>query len=186
MSFFVYVLSSTKGSTYVGATVDLDHRLRQHNNEIKGGARATTSKVKQGETWTRICHIRGFPDWRAALQFEWRLKQLSRKLSSPPHMKPVERRIKALIQLLSLERPTSKSIPFSEWTSKPEPVFETLEADELFTKHSHSSIILSFLSKNATIENDSTREKEPVSLYCNQVDVPISHLPLDAPDRPSL
>ena len=153
MSFFVYVLSSTKGSTYVGATVDLNHRLRQHNNEIKGGARATTSKVKQGETWTRICHIRGFPDWKAALQFEWRLKQLSRKLSQ---LKPVERRIKALIQLLSLERPTSKSIPFSEWTSKPEPVFETLEANELFTKHSHSTV--SSLSKNAM--NDSTREKE--------------------------
>lgn len=177
MSFFVYVLSSTKGSTYVGATVDLNHRLRQHNHEIKGGARATTSKVKQGETWTRICHIRGFPDWKAALQFEWRLKQLSRKLS--PHIKPIERRIKALIQLLSLERSTTKSIPFSEWSSNPEPIFETQEAVELFAKYSYS-IVFSFLSKNATIENDSMREKEPVCLPVNQLDVSISHLPPDA------
>jgi len=55
----------------VGATVDLDHRLRQHNKEIKGGAHATTMKVNQGHSWKRICYIKGFPDWTAALQFEW-------------------------------------------------------------------------------------------------------------------
>ena len=35
---YVYLLVSTKGNTYVGATVDLNRRLRQHNKEIKGGA----------------------------------------------------------------------------------------------------------------------------------------------------
>jgi len=34
--FYVYLLQSTLGSTYVGATINLDHRLRQHNKEIKG------------------------------------------------------------------------------------------------------------------------------------------------------
>ena len=38
---YVYLLVSTKGNTYVGATVDLNRRLRQHNKEIKGGAHAT-------------------------------------------------------------------------------------------------------------------------------------------------
>ena len=37
MGFFVYLLLSSDDSTYVGATVDLDRRLRQHNKEIKGG-----------------------------------------------------------------------------------------------------------------------------------------------------
>jgi len=115
--FFVYLLVSTKGNTYVGATVDLERRLRQHNNEIKGGARATTTKVKSGEAWTRHCYVSGFPDWSSALQFEWRWKQLSRKL--PIQMVPLERRMKALEQLLSLERSTSKAIPFSEWPSTP-------------------------------------------------------------------
>jgi predicted GIY-YIG superfamily endonuclease len=32
---YVYLLYSDN-STYVGATVDLDRRLRQHNKEIKG------------------------------------------------------------------------------------------------------------------------------------------------------
>jgi len=116
--FFVYLLESTNGSTYVGASVDVDRRLRQHNKEISGGAHATGIKVKKGETWSRICYVSGFPTWPTALQFEWRWKQLSRKL--PQHMKPVERRLDALKQLLELERPTSKAIAYSEWDTFPE------------------------------------------------------------------
>ena len=83
MSYFVYLLFANASSgqqTYVGATVDLDHRLRQHNKEIKGGAHATGSKVAKGESWRRHCYVSGFPNWQAALQFEWRWKQISRKL----------------------------------------------------------------------------------------------------------
>jgi predicted GIY-YIG superfamily endonuclease len=57
MPFFVYLLLSSDNSTYVGATVDLERRLRQHNSEIKGGAVATTTKVNKGETWIRACHV---------------------------------------------------------------------------------------------------------------------------------
>jgi structure-specific endonuclease subunit SLX1 len=115
--FFVYLLECTDGSTYVGATVDLDHRLRQHNKEIKGGAHATSAKVGKGETWRRVCHVAGFPDWSAALQFEWRWKQISRKL--PSRMNPLERRKQALTTLLALERPTSKALAYSEWSNPP-------------------------------------------------------------------
>jgi hypothetical protein len=66
MSFFVYLLECTDKSTYVGATVDLDHRLRQHNKELAGGAHVTSTKVIQGNAWERVCHITGFPDWRWA------------------------------------------------------------------------------------------------------------------------
>ena len=79
-NFFVYLLESTNHNTYVGATVNLDHRLRQHNGEIKGGAVATTRKVKKGETWTRVCHVEGFPTWSEALKFEWAWKFYSRIL----------------------------------------------------------------------------------------------------------
>lgn len=131
--WFVYLLESSNKSTYVGATVDLDHRLRQHNCEIKGGAVATSSKVNAGEVWTRACHVSGFPSWPAALQFEWRWKQLSRKF--PAKMFPLERRIKALIQLLKLDKPTSKSVPYSEWTTKPEVIFEIDDALNLYKKY---------------------------------------------------
>lgn len=115
-AFFVYLLQSDSGATYVGATVDLDHRLRQHNKEIKGGAHATSAKVEKGEVWTRACHVRGFPDWSAALQFEWRWKQISRKY--PQRMNPLERRILALRDLLALDKPTTKAVLYSEWTNE--------------------------------------------------------------------
>jgi len=123
---YVYLLVSTNGNTYVGATVDLERRLRQHNKEIKGGAHATGAKVAKGEVWTRAAHVSGFPTWQAALQFEWRWKQLSRKLSIK--MNPLERRIDALKTLIDLPQSTSKAIPYSEWPAPPQVHLETDEA----------------------------------------------------------
>jgi structure-specific endonuclease subunit SLX1 len=128
---FVYLLVSTNGNTYVGATINLNRRLRQHNKEIKGGARATCIKVSQGETWRRAAHVSGFPDWKAALQFEWRWKHLSQKY--PLKMNPLKRRIQALKDLLALEQSTSKAIPYSDWPSPPEVHCEIDEAEQLFT-----------------------------------------------------
>jgi len=132
-AFFVYLLVSTSGNTYVGATVDLQRRLRQHNKELVGGAHATGVKVSQGESWTRAAHVTGFPDWQAALQFEWRWKHLSRKY--PAKMNPLERRMKALQDLLALDRPTSKAKSYSEWSAPPKVHLETNESmgfDALF------------------------------------------------------
>ena len=130
MSFFVYLLESTNKATYVGATVDLDRRLRQHNKEIKGGAFATSAKVNKGEHWERICYIEGFPDWSAALQFEWAFKFYSRKLSQK--MYPLERRMRGLKTLLALERPTSKALAYSEWSQPPNIIWESEEAKTIY------------------------------------------------------
>ena len=128
---FVYLLLSSDNATYVGATIDLERRLRQHNKEIKGGAFATGAKVNKGETWIRACHVEGFPDWQAALQFEWRWKHLSRQLSNK--LKPIERRMKALEQLLALERPTTNAKAYSEWEKPPNVIIECEEAKMYFT-----------------------------------------------------
>ena len=130
MSFFVYLLLSSDSSTYVGATVDLDRRLRQHNKEIKGGAFITGAKVLKGETWIRACHVEGFPDWQAALQFEWRWKQLSRKIKVK--CCPLEKRMTALKQLINLERPTTKAKAYSEWLTPLEVVLEDDEARKYY------------------------------------------------------
>lgn len=127
---YVYLLLSSDNATYVGATVDLERRLRQHNKEIKGGAHATGSKVEKGENWVRACHVSGFPDWSSALQFEWRWKQISRKL--PQKMYPLERRMIALKQLLALERPTSKAMAYTEWPSPPQINIEIEEAHKFY------------------------------------------------------
>lgn len=127
---YVYLLVCNDNSTYVGATMDLDRRLRQHNKEITGGAHATSIKVGKGHSWTRACHVAGFPDWQAALQFEWRWKQLNRKL--PTKMFPLERRMTALKQLLALERPTSKAIAYSEWPAPPQVMIECDDAEKYY------------------------------------------------------
>jgi predicted GIY-YIG superfamily endonuclease len=116
---YVYCLVSTDGSTYIGATVNLERRLRQHNKELVGGAQITSRKVNKGQSWTCYCYVEGFPNWQACLQFEWRWKQLSRKLSLPP----LEKRKSALSTLLSLERSTTKAIPYAEWPTPPKVIY---------------------------------------------------------------
>jgi structure-specific endonuclease subunit SLX1 len=130
--FFVYLLISTDDSTYVGATMDLDKRLRQHNKEIVGGAHYTGQKIANGEIWLRAAHVEGFPSWQAALQFEWRWKQLSRKIAGKHN--PLMKRMMALKQLLALDRPTSKALPYNEWPSPPHVELETQEALEIYNR----------------------------------------------------
>jgi structure-specific endonuclease subunit SLX1 len=113
--WFVYLLVSTDGSTYVGATVNVDRRLRQHNGLLKGGAKATSRKPN---AWRRHCFVQGFPDNHAALSFEWRWKRLSQK-KEYKHLKPLERRLEALQELLRLDRPTSTAVPYALY---PEPL----------------------------------------------------------------
>ena len=116
--FFVYLLeSSCKRATYVGATVNLERRLRQHTQELAGGAHATGARVARGQTWGRACHVTGFPTWQSALQFEWRFKQLTRREPSHPNQTPLERRKSALQKLVNLTQSTSKAVPFAEWPS---------------------------------------------------------------------
>jgi len=44
---------------------------------------------------------------------------------------PLERRLKALKQLLELERPTSKAMAYSEWEAPPKVHYETEEANNI-------------------------------------------------------
>ena len=129
---FVYLLMSSNGSTYIGATVNLNRRLDQHNKLLKGGAKATGNRVENGEMWVRMCHVKNFPDWQSALQFEWRWKQLSRKIYNKDK-NPLKRRVEALKILLSLERSTTKAKLFCDWEHFPEVVTEDEEFRECWT-----------------------------------------------------
>ena len=124
MPFFVYFIQSTNGSTYIGATIDLDKRIKQHNKELKGGATATSIKVSRGEVWSYVCYVENFPSWNEALKFEWRWKQISRQIQKiKPTQKPIERRQEALEKLLKLDKPTSKAELYSSWEIKPNIVY---------------------------------------------------------------
>lgn len=72
-----YLLKSTIGdSTYNGYTNDLTHRLRQHNGELVGGAKATTRLLRAGGTWEVIAVITGDDafTYKRALSLEWRIR----------------------------------------------------------------------------------------------------------------
>ena len=94
--WYVYLLATVQPptKTYVGATVDPDRRLRQHNGALKGGARAT-SRVPGG--WYRVCYLKGFESKREALRFEWWWKRRSAKLQGSP----LERRQAAMEAMMS-------------------------------------------------------------------------------------
>ena len=108
--FYVYLLESNRKTTYVGATIDLDRRLRQHNKIIKGGAKYTGRLVEKGGSWKRVCYVTGFPTWKCALQFEWKWKYLTRK---QPKGQSLQRRLEALNILITSPRSTSTAIPFA-------------------------------------------------------------------------
>jgi predicted GIY-YIG superfamily endonuclease len=127
--WYVYLLiTNNDEATYVGATIDPDRRLRQHNKEISGGARATGARVGAGLTWRRVCYVQGFPDKQAALQFEWRWKSLSR-VRSRAHLKPLERRLDALNALLALTRPTTAAREYSSWSQPPKIIWNNLNRE---------------------------------------------------------
>lgn len=110
----VYILLLDTGEkTYVGATVDLQRRLRQHNSELKGGAKYTTAQSGGGvHRWNRVCFIDGFQSKQEALQFEWALKYHSRKISKT--QSPLQRRLFALQLLCSEPKWTHVSVHSEE------------------------------------------------------------------------
>lgn len=135
-SWFCYLLDSPIGPTYVGSTIDLNRRLRQHNCEISGGARATKSvcAVYGGPAWHRELHVKGFPSEGEALRFEWRWKALTKKQSK--RLSPIERRFKALLALMALPKSTENAMLFSDYLMPLEIVCETDKSNGWFANNS--------------------------------------------------
>ena len=105
--YFCYCLkSSVSNRTYVGASVNPEHRLKQHNGFLSGGAKYT----KSNRPWELKIVVSGFSTWKEALQFEWRWKKtrVSRKGISP-----FERREKCLNILLSKKPWVSQDLHIS-------------------------------------------------------------------------
>lgn len=116
-NYHCYLISCQNRWTYVGITNDLNRRLRQHNGQLKGGAKYTTSKPSE---WTIDLYITGFPDKRCALQFEWKWKHLDRKQTKKKGLpssssSSLNRRHHSLGQLMQLERVTANASLLSLW-----------------------------------------------------------------------
>jgi predicted GIY-YIG superfamily endonuclease len=75
--YHVYIIKGIKNDKikyYIGCTNNLKRRLKQHNRELKGGAKSTHSYY-----WQYYCILSNIKDNITALQIEWRLKNASRK-----------------------------------------------------------------------------------------------------------
>ena len=131
-SWFFYIIKNNN-CTYAGVSPDPVRRLRQHNGEIKGGAKYTTSK---GPGWKHICLVKGFQDKIQSMQFEWAVKHVL-----PRDAGGLVNRISKLYIVLNKTQWTSKSplaktVPLElEWHidmmsneySLPEHVIETFK-----------------------------------------------------------
>jgi predicted GIY-YIG superfamily endonuclease len=93
-----YIIYNNNNS-YVGMTNNIERRIRQHNQIIKGGAKYTRLI---GNGWNYICFIDGFKSKIHALQFEWALKHINKK-------KGILNRMDNLILLLNKKNWTSKA-----------------------------------------------------------------------------
>ena len=95
--------------TYVGYTVDPSRRVRQHNGEIKGGARATSRQTDAGTRW-EFLFVVAVEDLRfgahEGLSLEWHLKRNTKAARQNPrtHLNPIQSRINMLRGALGLPK----------------------------------------------------------------------------------
>ena len=106
---YLLLSSTSKQRTYVGVTNDIQRRLRQHNGELVGGAKAT----RNGRPWNVWLTVEGFPTQKSTLQFEYMWKHMPPKQS---HGK--KSRLSKLAALLNKEQwtkqaPLASSIPLT-------------------------------------------------------------------------
>ena len=105
--YYCYILYQTNlesDITYNGSTNNLVRRLRQHNGELVGGAKATSGKGP----WKYLAVMEGFVDHHEALCCEWRIKHPIGK-KRPKKYCGKKGRIESLNLVLNLENWTSKS-----------------------------------------------------------------------------
>lgn len=71
--YYCYMIineNNNKIKNYIGFTTDPKKRIRQHNRELKGGAKYTSKY----DNWKYLFIIGGFKSKQEALQCEWKLK----------------------------------------------------------------------------------------------------------------
>jgi len=83
--WYCYILRNSqykfKHLTYNGSTNNPKRRLRQHNEEISGGARYTHGR---GGGWQIYALLTGFINHKNALSCEWRIKHTNGKPGKRP------------------------------------------------------------------------------------------------------
>lgn len=71
--WFLYMVRAATGQLYTGISVDPARRLRQHNGELKGGAKAL-----RGKGPLQLVYQQSYADRSSASKAEYQLKQRSK------------------------------------------------------------------------------------------------------------
>ncbi|KAH0478290.1 MAG: uncharacterized protein KVP18_002263 [Porospora cf. gigantea A] len=114
MALGVYLLQSVNRpeTSYIGFTNQPKRRLRQHNREIKGGARKTATS----RPWVMSLVVSGFMSTVQALQFEWSLNNPRRSrlyTTCPKKRKSFSTNVENCIRLLA--SPKFRALGLDVW-----------------------------------------------------------------------
>lgn len=117
MNYCYILFNERTNCTYNGYTTDLQRRLRQHNKEIKGGARYTTSRIDRVGRWQFLAHITTPSEEslsttftkRTALSLEWHIRYPTNKRPRPKQYNGPLGRIQSLP--LAINNPKFAHIP---------------------------------------------------------------------------
>ena len=121
MSYTNYVIlwkgPNGRKRTYNGMTNNITRRFRQHNCELVGGARATSSMIKKypGTSWHPIIIMNGFTDKCEAMKAEWRIRWPDKKRNKKTIFKLDTGRVQGINHILQTsEKWTASSQIISE------------------------------------------------------------------------
>lgn len=140
MAYWCYILRNTeekyKNHSYYGFTTDPIKRLRQHNREIKGGAKAT----KKGK-WEFVMLMTGFKTNKNALSCEWKFKHPDGKRKKDKIYCGIKGRINTINYVLKLDK----------WTEKCEILNKDCEFLVFLAEDIFKNIDIDNIPKNITI-----------------------------------
>ena len=138
VNWYCYILRSTNPLypklTYNGSTNDMRRRLRQHNGEIKGGAKATSGKGP----WEPYAILTGFKTHSEALSCEWRIKHPTNQRKRPSKYNGINGRVSAFNLILNLDN----------WTLPCKELNTGLCTGNMYTLYLDSSVFDIVNSKN--------------------------------------
>ncbi|GHB92740.1 GIY-YIG nuclease family protein [Cerasicoccus arenae] len=72
-NWYLYMVETATGQLYTGISTDTVRRLRQHNGELTGGAKAL-----RGKGPLKLVYQQPMPDRDSASKAEYQLKQLTK------------------------------------------------------------------------------------------------------------
>jgi putative endonuclease len=95
--YCVYLLiNSNNNKTYIGITNNINRRIRQHNNELCGGAKYTTRNIDNGK-WIYYGFINNLTK-NLSLSLEKKIKIKSKKCSGTP----LEKRLMSIDYIINI------------------------------------------------------------------------------------